>query len=255
MEMSKFLTTSDSGPYSKCMLTVEFAGLQVTNTSVKPSKRLLQSILDFPAPRDITGARAWFGLLNQAAYAFAAAKQMAPFRHLLQPKTQFVCPEELDRLFKESKQLIADKITEGVSIFDPQLTTCLATYFSKTGVGYFLLQKTCACKSKVPTCCKEGWRLCLVGSRFLHGAEACYAPIEGEAFGIVHGLQGCRYFSLGCKDLTLATDHKPLTRVFNDRSLADIDNRRLMNLKEKTLPYSFTIQHVPGIKHKGPDAA
>ena len=132
-----------------CQDTVEFAGLQITNTSVKPSRKLLQSILNFPAPKDITGARAWFGLVNQAAYAFAAAQHMAPFRHLLQPKTQFVWTEELDDLFKESKQLIVDKITEGVSIFDPQLTTCLATDFSKTGVGYFLLQKTCACQSKV----------------------------------------------------------------------------------------------------------
>ena len=94
-----------------------------------------------------------------------------------------------------------------------------------------------------------------MGSRFLHGAEARYAPIEGEALGVVYGLQSCRYFVLGCKDLTIATDHKPLTRVFNGRSLAEINNRRLMNLKEKTLPYSFTIHHVPGIKHKGPDAA
>ena len=243
------------GKFQFCQDTVEFAGLQITNTAVKPSGKLLQSILNFPVPNDITGARAWFGLVNQAAYAFAAAEQMAPFRHLLQPKTQFMWTDELDNLFKQSKQVIVDKITEGVCIFDPNLPTCLATDFSKTGIGFFLLQKMCSCKSKVPTCCKEGWRICLVGSRFLHGAESRYAVIEGEALAIVYGLQSCKYFVLGCRDLTIATDHKPLTRVFNDRSLAEIDNRRLMNLKEKTLPYRFSIQHVPGIKHKGPDAA
>ena len=60
---------------------------------------------------------------------------------------------------------------------------------------------------------------------------------------------------LGCKDLTVATDHKPLLNILNDRSLADIQNRRLQNLKEKTLSYQFTIAHVPGRQHLGPDAA
>ena len=53
----------------------------------------------------------------------------------------------------------------------------------------------------------------------------------------------------------MATDHKPLLNILNDRSLADIPNRRLMNLKEKTLSYRFKIVHVPGRKHLGPDAA
>ena len=60
---------------------------------------------------------------------------------------------------------------------------------------------------------------------------------------------------LGCKDLTVATDHKPLLNILNDRSLADIQNRRLQNLKEKTLSYQFKIAHVPGRQHLGPDAA
>ena len=41
----------------------------------------------------------------------------------------------------------------------------------------------------------------------------------------------------------------------NDRSLTDITNRRLLNLKEKTLGYRFTVVHVPGRKNLGPDAA
>ena len=41
----------------------------------------------------------------------------------------------------------------------------------------------------------------------------------------------------------------------NDRSLSDIQNRRLENLKEKTLYYIFDIVHMPGKKHLGPDTA
>ena len=113
-----------------CQDEVDFAGLQVTATNVKPSEKLLESIRNFPTPKDITGARAWFGLVNQGAYAFATTSEMAPFRHLLQPKVKFEWTQELDRLFKKSKVAIVNKIIEGVSLFDPALTTCLATDFS-----------------------------------------------------------------------------------------------------------------------------
>ena len=77
----------------------------------------------------------------------------------------------------------------------------------------------------------------------------------GEALSVTYGLHQSRYFVLGCKDFIVAADHKPLLNVLNDRSLSDIQNRRLHNLKEKTLLYSFDIVHVPGKKHSDPDAA
>ena len=55
--------------------------------------------------------------------------------------------------------------------------------------------------------------------------------------------------------LIVATDHKPLFGVLNDRSLTDIVNRRLLNLKEKALFCQFEIVHVPGRKNTGADAA
>ena len=74
---------------------VDFAGLNITPTNVKPSKKFLESIERFPEPKDLTGARAWFGLVNQGAYAFSMAKRMKPFRHLLKPKTPFKWTAEL----------------------------------------------------------------------------------------------------------------------------------------------------------------
>ena len=53
-------------------------------------------------------------------------------------------------------------------------------------------------------------------------------------------------YTLGCPNLTLAVDHKPLTNILNDRRLDTIDNPRLRRLKEKTFPFSFGIQHVAG---------
>ena len=235
--------------------SVDFAGLSITPTNIKPSDKFLDSIERFPEPKDITGARAWFGLVNQGAYAFSMAQRMQPFRHLLKPKTPFRWTDELSSIFKESKAVIIQEMKDGVRLFQPSRPTCLVTDWSTSGIGFCLLQKYCSCKSRTPICCNGGWKLCLVGSRFTHDAETRYAPVEGEALAVVYALHQTRYYIQGCTDLTIATDHKPLLGILNDRSLTEISNRRLLNLKEKTLSYQFTIIHVAGKKNAGADAA
>ena len=232
---------------------VEFAGFRITMDTVRPCERYLRSILDFPTPRNITDIRSWFGVVNQVSYAFSMAERMAPFRQLLKPGTPFHWDTQLEVLFNECKSVIVSEIEHGVRIFDKTKPTCLATDFSKTGLGFWLFQKHCTCTSEEPFCCRTGWQITLVGSRFTHPAESRYAPIEGEALAVVDALDKARYFVLGCSNLTVAVDHKPLLRVFTDRSLDDISNSRLRNLKEKTLRYRFNMIHVPGVKHKAAD--
>ena len=135
-------------------------------------------------------------------------------------------------------------------IFDKKKPTCLATDWSKSGIGYCLLQKHCRCRNVKPFCCKTGWKTILIGSRFTHSSESRYAPIEGEALAVADALERARYFVLGCRDLIIAVDHKPLLKILSDRSLEDIPNNRLRNLKERTLRYQFRITYIPGSKHK-----
>ena len=93
----------------------------------------------------------------------------------------------------------------------------------------------------------------LAGSRFTFSAESCYAPEEGEALAVADALDKARYFLLGCKDLTVVVDHKPLLKILGDRSLQDLSNTRLGKLKEKTLRYRFKMEHIPGVKHPAAD--
>ena len=59
---------------------------------------------------------------------------------------------------------------------------------------------------------------------------------------------------MGCKQLYVATDHKPLVAVLGDQSLADVQNPRLARIKEKTLWWQFTILHTPGKLQLAADA-
>ena len=124
---------------------------------------------------------------------------------------------------------------------------------SKTGIGFFLMQKKCHCEAITPYCCPSGWQLVLAGSRFTTGAESRYAPVEGEALAVEWGLENTRHYTLGNTKLLVATDHKPLLKILGDRKLEDIANPRLENLKEKTLRWHFYIIHIPGKLHIGPD--
>ena len=52
-----------------------------------------------------------------------------------------------------------------------------------------------------------GWSL------FTHAAESHFLPVEGEALTVVDVLDKARIFVLGCSDLIIAIDHKPLLKV------------------------------------------
>ena len=90
-----------------------------------------------------------------------------------------------------------------------------------------------------------------MGSRFTHAAESRYAPIEGEA--LADTLDKARHFVQGCQNLTIAVDHRPLLKIFGDRSLDHISNTRLRNLKEEILRYRFKMVHITEVKNKTPD--
>ena len=103
-------------------------------------------------------------------------------------------------------------------------------------------------------CCQTGWKLVFAGSRFTTETESRYAPIEGEALAVCYALAKCRMFIVGCPNLIIVTDHKPLVKILGDKSLENIANPRLFNLKEKTVQYQFIIKHVDGKGNCSADA-
>ena len=82
-----------------CAREVEYAGLVISDTGVKPPPELFQSIRDFPTPRNITDVRAWFGMVARVAFALSELPVMAPFLHLLSSKFPFTWSWELEEVF------------------------------------------------------------------------------------------------------------------------------------------------------------
>lgn len=81
------------------------------------------------------------------------ASRMLLFRNLLKLKLSFYWDDALQQLFEEPKRVIIEQIKNGVRIFDKSKPTCLATDWSKLGIGYWLFQKHCKCENDKPFCC------------------------------------------------------------------------------------------------------
>ena len=226
--------------------TVDFAGFRISPDTVEPLPKYLVSIGNFPTPKDISDLRGWFGLVNQVSHYAQLRDSMAPFRKFLSPKVPFEWTESLQKTFEESKVNIVEAIKEGVKIYDVRRPTCLITDWSKKGVGYHLAQKHCKCESKLYGCCEDGWQITLAGSRFLRKEEENYVAIEGEALAVAWSLEQTRFFTLGCPDLTIITDHKPLLKILSDKRLDDITSPRMFRLKLRTLMWKFQIQYIQG---------
>ena len=209
--------TLNSDKFVFAQQTAEFAGFEITPDTVRPSRAFLQGITEFPVPKNLTDVRAWFGVVNHVAYAFSMADVMQPFRELLKPG-KFTWTDEHQALFDMSKRIIVEEVTKGVQIFETDRPTVLATDWSRAGVGFWLLQKYCDCAGRSLLCCAQGWKTTLVGSRFTSGAESRYAPVEGEALAVADALEKARFFVLGCNDLTVVVDHKPLMKILGERS-------------------------------------
>ena len=167
---------------------------------------------------------------------------MAPFRELLKSKDlkgkRVYWDTVLKQTFEKSKSALCEVAIKGLTYFDMSKETVLVTDWSKSSIGFVVLQKHCDCKGEEinPLCCEGGWQLILCNSRHLIPSESDYAPIEGEALGIVWTLKKARIYLLGCPKFSIFVDHAPLVKIFGDKSLADIENTRLLKLKEKPCP-------------------
>ena len=181
-------------------MEVEYLGYIITEDSVKPSTEFLEGIRDFPEPKDVSGVRSWFGLVNQVNYALSDSSMMQPFKAMLSPKSKFEWTEELSKAFADSKVEIIKAVEEGVRMFELGKPTLLGTDWARIGLGFVLSQKHCKCPTIKPDCCKTGWKIVFAGSRFTTGAESRYHPVEGEALSDAWGLHKTRYFTIaiGC---------------------------------------------------------
>ncbi|KAG0701317.1 Retrovirus-related Pol polyprotein from transposon 17.6 [Chionoecetes opilio] len=242
-----------------CRREAEFVGFHLGWEHYQPTSESLTAIREFAMPDrpTITDIRSWHGMVNQLAPFLATAPVMEPFRELLKRPAgkRVYWDEQLRQKFHQAQATLCQLAKDGLVYYDKSMPTAVVTDWSKEGLGFVVLQHHCACAlPDTPFCCRGGWRLALYGSRHLSPAEAGYSAVEGEALAVAWCLRKARLFLLGCPNLLVVTDHRPLVGLFKDRSLAEVLNPRLLHLKEKTLHYRFAIKYLPGKQNNAADS-
>ena len=109
--------------------------------------------------------------------------------------------------------------------------TALVTDWDLEGQSQGLWQKYCDCKEPVTiVCCRGGWIIVFMSSRFNNDAQSRFSPTEGEELTIYWAVNKADYFIYSSDNLYIGTDHKPLVAFFrkvDPKPLNQIFNKRL----------------------------
>ena len=220
-----------------------FAGFLISADGVEADPAKVKGITNFPTPTCTKDIKSFLGLAQQlACFVTDLAATTKPLRDLLKKDVVWTWSGDHEKAFQKVKKLLTS--SKVLSFYNPELETILLTDASKLhGLGYALMQKTPA------------GNLCLVhcGSRAISDTESRYAPIEQECLAVQWGIHKCRHYLLGNPNFKVITDHRPLVGLFQ-KSLGDIDNRRLQRLREKLVGYVFEVEWVAGRAHEIADA-
>jgi len=223
--------------------SMKFAGFIVSSDGAKPDPDKVKAVTEFKPPTDTTSLRSFLGMALQLAHFIPDFSHMTVnLRQLLKKETPFIWLEDHQKAFEDVKRLLSSPMI--LHYYDPNKPTELHTDASRLyGLGYALIQRNNRNHPLLIEC----------GSRSLKPAEKNYATVELEALAVRYAVDKCKFYLAGHPSFTVVVDHRPLEGIFK-KPLAEIDNKRLLNYREKLLDYSFNVKWVQGKNHQLADA-
>ena len=223
---------------------VLFAGYIISDKGIEADPAKIAAIRDFQTPSNRTELKSFQGLAVQlSSFQPDQAHVMAPFAGLLKANSAWCWLPEHTEALKKAKEIITSPPT--LTYFDPKRPTALLTDAARVqgGLGYALIQTAADGRQVLIQC----------GSRRLSGAESRYSTIESEALAIQWAVKKCRTYLFGAF-FTVFSDHKPLRPIFNNKSIAEVENPRLQRIMQKLAGYQFTVEFVAGKRNLIADA-
>ena len=112
------------------------------------------------------------------------------------------------------------------------------------GLGFALIQKS-----------QDVNNISLIqcGSCLLSKTQQRYSTIELECLAIKWAVNKCDFYLRGLPAFIVLTDHRPFVGIFR-KQLHELDNARLMRMREKLTNFSFEVKWVEGKTHMIADA-
>lgn len=195
------------------MRKVEFLGHIISNGRITVDPKKVETIEKYQLPQTLRQLRSFLGLSGYYR------KFIRNYASIVKPLTIFLKSDNgqvssklsskvkvhLDEKAIEAFNVVKEKLKENMELFQPDYSKPfeLTTDASNYALGAVLSQNN---------------RPITFISRTLNETEQNYATNEKEALAIVWALQHLRNYIYGIADLTIYTDHQPLTFAISEKN-------------------------------------
>ena len=226
-----------------CRREVEIVGQKCSREGRLPTDTRAQRVKDWPPPLNVSEVRGFLGLCGTVRIWIKDFSKIArPMVILTRKEAEFVWGESQQKAF----QILKDRVGSAPALkpIDYQCgrPVILSVDSSIYGIGFVLAQLD-----------DKGRRTpARYGSLPISKVVAGYAQSKLELYGLFRALRQFRIYLIGAPRLIVEMDASCIKGMINnpDSQASQPINRWIRNI----LMFDFELLHIPGAKHKAPDA-
>ncbi|KAJ8708636.1 hypothetical protein PYW08_010019 [Mythimna loreyi] len=224
---------------------IQFLGYEVTQEGIKPTQDRIQAIVNYPKPNTIQELRRFLGMINfyRSCLPHQAEHQNLLNKYLHNSKKNDKSPipwtPEAEKAFEHCRQSILKATTLTHPI--PNAPLCLFTDASDTSIGAVLQQKV-----------DNIWKPLAFYSKTMSDTQRRYSVYDRELLAMYTAVQHLRRLIEG-NDLTIYTDHKPLTYALS-RPPSSSDTPRRERQLHYISQFCTNIKYINGHMNSAADA-
>ena len=226
-----------------CKSEVEIVGQKCSSSGRTPTDLRAQRVKDWPTPINLTEVRGFLGLCGTVRIWIKDFSLITrPMVELTRKDREFVWGPSQELAFQRLKILVSQAPALMPIDYKCGRPIYLSVDTSIHGIGFVLSQDN-----------KHGKRVpARYGSLPLSGAETRYGQSKLELYGLFRALKEYKVYLVGAPKLIVEVDASCIKGMLNnpDVQASAPLNRWIRNI----LLYDFELVHVPGHKHKAPDA-
>lgn len=238
--LQRFRDVNLSVKLQKCrfaMEEIEYLGHTLNQKGVRPLKKKIEAVENYPQPKTVREVRGFLGLSGYYRRHIPNYASIAkPLTQLTKKDTKFMWSEECENSFNTLKNaLVSEPLLTYPDFSKPFM---LSTDASSVALGAILSNVIDGKEHPIA-----------YASRQLSKSEMSYTVTELELLAVIWAVKYFRCYLIGVH-FTLVTDHSAIKWLL---SLKDTTSR-LTRWALKLAQYNYTVIHKPGKQHLNVDA-
>jgi len=250
LEECNLTVAADKGDFLKRELI--YLGHTVNEFGIKPDKKKLTAVTEFPRPTNVKETRSFLGLVNwYRRFIIMFSEKASPLYALLEKKqTKFCWTNEAEGAFQSLKLALTSAPLLRYPLYQRKYILYVDT--SSKGIGCVLSQRQPLYPDPDDNIERPDDEEYVIGyfSCHLKEKEAAYTASEKECYGLVRSIKNYNHYLFGTT-FDVYVDHFALTFL---QTKAVISNARLQRWSLFLQQYDFKIFYKKGSTHQNADA-